>query len=370
MNQHPSDDSANVPPSSQAVVVGAAAVEETHPAERLNPILQQALSCLNIKLEDELTRFRSSAGDRSPSQPSVPVSAAIWTQPAGELGSDPNIFTAEILQQISPQPIIEADDRHNFDFSDVEATPTGGFIIIDGLITATTTNRNAITTVNYAQIASQREAVSTHENLDLNFSSGGAIAPFHDEYLSSSQELLRQIQSGYPAAADATNTQAQTAPPQPRPKLLTPLKFGSIAAACVLAGGVVYTALNPNILAPLIATKTIAPTATTNSLGQLIQSPNLAATEFTEITLSNINNIKLPTAAAPAPATNVSMATTPTINATATAPVAIPFNGTSAQVVPSTTITAQPRLADSLVKSLLPPNFRAYKPGNLPRISR
>jgi hypothetical protein len=365
MNHPPSDDSANVPPSSQAVVVGAADLQEDREFDRLNPALQQALGCLDIKLEDELTRFRATQKERSPQPQLAPVSETIWEQQSIGLDASGDILTAEILQPARVHPIEAQDDRHSL-FSEEAATPSGGFIIIDGLVTATTNSRNAITTVNYASIASQRNEVPTlRESLDLNFSSGGEIAPFREEYSSSSQELLRQIQSGYPSSAtDPAQNRPQTAPTAIKGKSLTPLKLGSIAAACALAGGVAYTALNPSILAPLVATKTIAPTATTNSLGQLIQSPNLAANEFTELNLSTINNLKLPTVAAPAPATNVSMATTPTATAPiSTAPAAIPFKAaTSTPSVPTATITSQPRLADSLVKSLLPPNFHAYKP--------
>jgi hypothetical protein len=134
-----------------------------------------------------------------------------------------------------------------------------------------------------------------------------------------------------------------------------------MAAVCILAGGAVYTSLNPSILAPLTATKVVSPLSTiTSSLGQSIQSPNLAANEFTELNLSTINTIKLPTAA---PANNIGTATTPTGNvatAASTTPAAIPFNGLNPQIMPPATITSQPRLADSLVKSLLPPNFQSF----------
>jgi hypothetical protein len=348
MNHNLSDNSANVPPSGQAVV--------NRPSDHLDPSLQAALGCLDIKLEDELTRFRSKQEDRSQDLPSAEASATTWEQESAAFDADAEIFTAEIVQPV----IIE--DRDLPIFSKEEPEPTGGFIIIDGLSSSSTNSRSAITTINYAPISVQQQDRSAmHENLDLNFSSGGEIAPFHDEYLSSSQELLRQIQSGYPASVDTSNNPIPSAAPAPKRKHLTTLKLGSMAAACFLAGGAGYTYLNPSILvAPLTATRAVTPTATTSSLGQSIQSPNLAANEFTDLNLSTLNTIKLPTTAI---ATNVSTATPVTMNATgtATAPVAIPFNGTSSRIVPPTAIiTSQPRLADSLVKSLLPPNFHSF----------
>jgi hypothetical protein len=334
MNQNPSDNSANVPPSGQAVVDRA--------PHHLNPSIQQALGCLDIKLEDELTRFRSHRTDPIPEPQLAPV-ATTWEQ-SEDRYADSEIFTAQIVQPGMSQSIdTAADDRPE----------PSGFIIIDGL-TSSTTNREVVTTVSYAPMTVYREDPTARSaNLNVNFSTGGEIAPFHDEYLSSSQELLRQIQSGYPTATD-TFARTQTATVKPKSKHFTPLKIGSMAVACALAGGVAYTSFNPSILTTLTATKVAVPTTSS-----LIQTPNLAANEFTELNLNTLNNIKLPTVAAAAPVTNVSMATS-TIPPTATAPVPVPFSGLSTQILPAAAIRSQPKLADSLIKSLLPANFQPY----------
>lgn len=338
MNHHPSDDSANVHPSGQAVV-------DRQP-HHLNPVLEQALGCLDIKLEDELSRFRSHRTDPDLDlEPQLsPVHTTTWEQ-AEDLEDNSDTLTAQIIQP-AMSPSVEADAH------DDRPQPSG-FIIIDGLTTSSTTSHDVVTTVNYAPMTIYQEDIPVRQDsLDVNFSTGGKIAPFQDEYLSSSQELLRQIQSGYPTSTD-TFARTQTATTSKK-NHFTPLKIGSMAAACVLAGGVVYTALNPHILTTLTATKAVVPTTS-----NLIQSPNLAANEFTELNLSTLNNIKLPTVTATAPATNVSIPTS-NIGATATAPVPVPFNAVSPQINPPATITSQPRLADSLIKSLLPPNFQTY----------
>jgi hypothetical protein len=335
MNHNPSDNSANVHPSRQAVV-------DREP-DQLHPALGKALGCLDIKLEDELTRFRSHQLDPV-LEPQLQKTAATWEQGSEDMYRDSEIFTAEIIQPVVSQTIATAEE---------DIPQPSGFIIIDRLTTSSTTSRDLATTVNYAPMTVYREdPPPRQESLDLNFSTGGKIAPFHGEYLSSSQELLRQIQSGYPTSTE-TFTRTQTAA-TPKPKLFTPLKIGSLAAACVLAGGVVYTSLNPNILTTLTATNVVAPTTS-----NLIQTPNLAANEFTELNLSTLNNIKLPTVVASAPTTNVSIATS-TMSTTAGTPAPVPFNVTTAPIAPSATITSQPRLADSLIKSLLPANFHPY----------
>ena len=335
MNHNLSDDSANVHPSGQAVVD-----RESH---HLNPALGQALGCLDIKLEDELTRFRSNRTDSLPERQMSPVVTATWEQ-SEDLYADQDIFTAQIIQPGVAGTVGTADKD--------DLTQPSGFIIIDGLTTSSTTSQDLSTSASYAPMTIYREdSPSQQESLNVNFSTGGEIASFHDEYLSSSQELLRQIQSGYPTSTETFN-RTQIAKPTPKNKYFTPLKIGSMAAACVLAGGVAYTSLNPNILTTLTATKVAVPTTS-----NLIQTPNLAANEFTELNLSTLNNIKLPTAVAAVPTTNVTIATS-NIGATATVPAPVPFTRT--QVVPTATMTSQPRLADSLIKSLLPPNFQSY----------
>jgi hypothetical protein len=350
MNHNPSDNSANVPPSAQAVVnrPSIALSEGSSVENQLNPAIEQALGCLDIKLEDELSRFRFHQEHRSVDPHSESMDLANWERQSMDFEHDSDILTAEIIQSAQSQTIAP-DDR--------DVPKSSGFIVLDGLTTSSKTSSSGLTNPNYAPMAVYREDFEPiPHRTNLEYSTGGEITAFHDEYLSSSQELLRQIQSGYSAPPDSLEAKTQPAPPVPKPKHFTPLKIGSVAAACVLAGGVAYTALNPNILAPLTATKAVVPVATTNTLGQLIQSPNLATNEFTELNLSTLNNIKLPTAA---PATNVSVATT-TASAAPGTPVAIPFKGTTAQVFAPATITSQPKLADSLIKSLLPSNFQSY----------
>jgi hypothetical protein len=365
MNHHPSDDRAQNPnPSEQAVVAGTA-TQSVPDRSALNPLLQKALSCLDIKLEDELTRFRSKqqAGgstteaeredsDGGRHRPELQANKVIWEQQS-VFDADDEILTAEIVTPATAETEIDLGDR--------DAAPVGGFIIIDGLTSSASSSQNAIATTNYAPIALHRSSGSIDRQMALNFSSGGQMATYQDEYSSSSQELLRQIQSGRPPVDPASKDTTETAAAKPRPKHLTPLKIGSMAAVCALAGGAVYTYLNPYILAPLTATKTVD-TATTSLLGQTIQSPNLAVNEFSELNLSTLNTIKLPTA--PTATTASTPTTTATMIAPATspagAPVAIPFNRPTTQVAPVTMITSQPRLADSLVRSLLPPNFHTF----------
>jgi hypothetical protein len=308
---------------------------------QLNPSLQQALSCLDIKLEDELTRFRHKLEHREPDLQSPQPDTVTWQQVSVDSAAEP-------IEPAIVSTTIAADDYEII-------TPSGGFIIIDGT-PLPETSFSAITTFDRAPLVVHGEDISVaHQSLDLNFTSGGQIAPFREEYIASSQELLRQIQAGATNPPESAHRPQTVAKPT-KSRWLTPLKLGSVAAACVIVGAGTYTYFNPTILAPLTASKIDTVTATTSSLGQIIQSPNLAANEFTELNLSNLNTIKIATTA---PASNVSTIANP-VGTTTTTPAAIPFAPVNTQTIAPPTTQAQPRLADSLVKSLLPSNFQAF----------
>jgi hypothetical protein len=307
---------------------------------QLNPALQQALSCLDIKLEDELTRFRHNLEDRQPDSPSPQPVTATWQQPSVD-------FAAEPIEPAIASTTIAAADCEII-------PPSGGFVIINST-PIPEVSFSAITTFDRAPLVVHGEDISVaHQSLD--FTSGGQIAPFREEYIASSQELLRQIQAGATNPPESAHRPQTVAKPT-KSRWSTPLKLGSVAATCVIVGAGTYTYFNPTILAPLTASNVGTVTATTtSSLGQIIQSPNLAANEFTELNLSNLNTIKIATAA---PTQNVSTIANP-VGTTTTTPAAIPFTPVNTQSIAPPTTQVQPRLADSLVKSLLPSNFQAF----------
>jgi hypothetical protein len=275
----------------------------------------------------------------------MPVGDETWEQRSMEYDEDLEAIVAEIAKP----------KNSSLTMSEEIPQSSGGFIIIDGLATPQP-SYGEIAASGYAPLAILGENISVAErSLDLDFSSGGEIASFHSEYLASSQELLRQIQSGSVAPSDSSEIpKHSTAASPPKRQYLTKLQFGGIVAACILAGAAIYACLNPSILAPLTAPQvaTVAPSTTVNNLGQLIQSPNLAANEFTPLNLNAIGTIPAP---ATLPSPNVGIAT----DAAPNTPVAIPYNPATSQAIPPTGNTVRVNLADSLVKSLLPPNFQS-----------
>ncbi len=319
----------------------------------LNPALQQALTCLDVNLDDELTRFRHKIEQPESNPQSLTPGEETWEQQSIDYDAESGLLTAEIVKPAISSTTIDEEEYEMI-------PPSGGFIVIDGVPTPEN-GLASMTTVNYPPLTIYSEDISVpHQSLDLNYSPGGQISPFREEYIASSQELLRQIQAGATTPPDAFNNSTQTAPTPTKRQWATPLKLGSVAAVVfAVAGAGVYTYLNPTILSPLTTPKvgTIAST-TTNSLGQIIQSPNLAANEFTELNLSTLNTVKIATAA---PTSRVSTIANPVATQTTTTPMAIPFTPVNPQTIVPPATTVQPKLADSLLKSLLPSNFQALR---------
>ena len=359
MNQNLSGDSEQTPVSSQAVVERTdRAVTETadaihHTEDRAKLRLQKALDCLDVRLEDELSRFRARQAHRSIDTPPI-IGTLAWEPQSvsAPVETDENVIFGEIVKSgiVVGETITRGGESIGLD----EMTPPNA-------------NPHLATMVNVDDRSSfyadytEAENATAAENIDVNFSLRGEIAPFHVGYLASSQELLDREQiEATDESNDVFEDPADSYKVVPQPQFFTFRKLSLMAMAWAVAGGAAYAYFNPNILAPLTAKVSTPTIATTSSVEQSIQSPNLAANEFTELNLSTINTIKLPTATT---ATNVTPATTTASVANpSAAPVAIPYKGTNAttgmpQPAP---ITAQPQLADSLVKSLLPPNFHNF----------
>ncbi len=193
------------------------------------------------------------------------------------------------------------------------------------------------TQIGYAPLAIRAEDLFViEESLNLNFSSGSEITDFRPEYLALSPASLTEI-----AGAKDVRDIAIALPPS---LTTTPAKrrhyskigISALVAACVAIGAAIYTTLNPSILAPLTAKVGGVAVTTSSVLGKSIQSPNLAANEFTSLDLSAIGTIPKPS--------------TSTNGATSDRP------DDSIEIAP-TGAAAGARLSDSLVRSLLPRNF-------------
>ncbi len=182
------------------------------------------------------------------------------------------------------------------------------------------------------------------ESLNLSLVLPGEIAPVSDEYLPASQELWRSLGQTAPLPVET-----------PIPKWKVPLAIGSSILAIATVSGMSYINMHPALLKgiPLVSQLTDVTVRTSGPPGEVMVGPDLALGEFSDLSLSNINSITIPgqeTAAVATPKTPAPpspAAVLPTITPALTPPAATGL---------ATAPTA--RLADSLIRNLLPPNIQ------------
>jgi hypothetical protein len=294
------------------------------------------VGCLDVKLDDELARFRHLQGrEKTEKLTTAPtLESSTWEQQTKDYDLDSGIVSAEFVRPIVTNTTLDDDDYEVIPPPLPAVAPPPVYQPFD---------------------LDPPEISVAFQPLDLDYTRGGEIAPFQGEdYLEASERLRAQaIAEEVPAPAAATI--AAPAITKPKPQFFTPWKVGSIAAIAAIAGGATYLFTHPAILSPQVAT-VLPPTSVLP--GQKIQSPDLAASDFTDLNLSTITTIQpqVATAPAPAPVAAPVAAPAPAPAATNNAPTAIPYNPTQPIAPPK--LSTQPKLSDSLMRSLLPQNLQ------------
>jgi hypothetical protein len=288
--------------------------------------LQRAIASLDVKLEDELARLRNLQGQPFNLTTIAPLATAdVWEQ-STEAGEDSGAISAEFVKPTEFNRNNHSPAPESMPQAAPQPTTDSGYVPFDfGL----------------------PEISVLYQPIEVDYTRAGELSPIPEppaptnDYLVES-EALRQQAVATPAA------ESVVLPSTTKSILFSPWKLGAIVATFALAGGAaMYTYLNPQLLAPQVAT--VAPT-TSVLPGTKIQSPDLAVSEFTDLNLSTITTIQTQTQTAPAPA-----ATTAPAPATTNAPVAVPYQPVAPETIaPPTSSAPQPQLSESLVKSLLP----------------
>jgi hypothetical protein len=183
--------------------------------------------------------------------------------------------------------------------------------------------------------------------LDLNTLPPGEISSARSEYLPASEELWRSL--GKPAVSGS--------PVRPRWQL--PVAVGSSVCALAAVGGMTYVNMHPALLqqVPLVAQVTAPAPIPAIPPGQSLQGPDLAMSEFSDLSLGNINAISVPSksiaqapeaSAAEAPAAAIIAANSPIIAGVVT----------NTPASPAAVIQSNEKLANGLMRNLLPPNIQ------------
>jgi hypothetical protein len=296
--------------------------------------LQQALTMLDLTPEQELARYQQSKqGGLN----------ALKTFESAELIDASPSSSPPLTVSFASAGVMTDEDEEDYEI----IPPSEPFAIYEEAQAPV----SAIKSTNLDTHAPAGEMVLTgqlpeSESLNLSLlTPAGQIAPLRDEYLPSSQELWKSL--------------GQTAPPPaeiPIPKWKMPVAIGSSLLAITAVSGMSYVNMHPALLktVPLVSQLTAAPVLLAVPPGEVLQGPDLAMGEFSDLSLSNINSISIPgpaTAQAAAPVAPPS-ATTPV------SPAILPGLPPPQVEIPSVAAASTTHLADGLIRNLLPPNIR------------
>lgn len=264
----------------------------------LKPALQQALQGLDVQLEEELTRYRRSrAGKPSTPRRSVPRSPA---RKSLDL-----INIKAVGGRTQPQPSAPA----------AETAPEVSTVVLP-LTPGLGTEAEAQTFTGGALVALPTEEPQAQAAPEPPAAGGQLVDPSVatplDDYLESSEELLRSLEDQTELSPADTSWAA---------KVMTPLGISSMVLfllACVSFGVVI---VNPSILArrSAPATSTAETQPETVDPKSLPQAPNLASQEFVDLQLGSLSTLDTkgkPTAPAAGSTVPVPSALTPPQTAT------------------------------------------------------
>lgn len=335
MHQYSRADGSTQSAPNQRLDDGSASVESIH------PVLHTALANLDVQLEDELARYRrqrisgrSTPAKRRtasplPEQVSLPSTAS---PPAPQARSTP--AAAEPSAWDDPAPslaIATASDR------------------------ALTPEPPTLSDDLFMPELRQNALVRT--------------APELDDYLESSEELLRSL------AAEEAQVQAERGFMQ---SLLTPLGVGSMLLLLLSSALFGYVVMNPTGISRLFASNqsnsasTSQPSTDTPPMEgpAIAPQPNLAAQEFKDLnlnTLSTLNPGKASPAAMPSPRSSVAPVSRPVPPAPTTS---APATSSAPQLAPPEPVAPAPAPSYSTRSAAPPPSYPARSAAPVPPAPR
>ncbi|MBD2022134.1 hypothetical protein H6F43_18300 [Leptolyngbya sp. FACHB-36] len=283
------------------------------PVESIHPVLHTALANLDVQLEDELARYRRQriSGRSTPAKRRT-------ASPVPEQVSLPSTASPAVPQARSTPAVAEPSAWDD---------PAPSLAIATASERALTPEPPTLSDDLFTPESRQNALVRT--------------APELDDYLESSEELLRSL------AAEEAQVQAERGFMQ---SLLTPLGVGSMLLLLLSSALFGYVVMNPTGISRLFASdksNSASTSQTPNDTPQLDGStiapqPNLAAQEFKDLnlsTLSTLNPGKASPAAMPSPRPSVAPASRPVPPAPTTS---APATSSAPQLAPPEPVAPAP----------------------------
>ncbi len=313
--------------------------------KNLLPHLQQALSMLELNPENELGRYRRYKKGELDAVKTF-ESAELIERPGG-MGPLNRAFTTAGMVNMTDE-----------EEEDYEVIPPSQSFVVYGKEASEPSNSIQSTPLDNEIPAGEmvlRSPAPVSDNLNLSLRTPGSITP-RDEYSSASQDLIRSFGST-PAL-----TKIQI------PKWKMPLAIGSSLVAIAAVGGMSYVNMHPALLknVPVIAQLTTTPVLPVVPPGEVLQGPDLAMGEFSDLSLSNINSLTVPGTEI-AKTANQNSPTTIAPNSSPAIGAALPQPALAAPSVATAAPTS--RLADGLIRNLLPPSIQQLSSQQSPAVN-
>lgn len=329
----------------------------------INPMLQAALSSLDVQLEEELARYRRQRTGR-PVMPSrglgrhqtrKPIEL-ISVEKAGNQTQRPalGMSTAAPLNfplfMVNQSPTDEATQQTNHEQAAQPRQLDISSELSPGLVASSPNNLDENLGSQHDPTKQRPEPEQSPPAVKGDLATIAAPQSQPEDYLESSEQLLRSL------GDEETSTKPQkhfTA------KLLTPLGVGSILLLLLSGATAIYVLGNPSSFSaigfdrffgsktPTTAQSPTAATATDSDVAKdspIPNGPDMASEEFPDVNLKNLPHLE----ASPKPSPSASPVQVPPIPA-------LPNSGvmTAPSVVPNSAI---PRRSSDLSSLLLPPS--------------
>lgn len=247
---------------------------ETTLNQPCSPMVQGVLSCLDVQLEEEIAHYRRK-------RPIKPAHQGVATKSAvGKKGLDLISVPATETQVQPPNPPVKelvTEPPLNQDLLGAETTP---------LSSDTETSTAASVLNGRANVAGEAKLEGKNSAASLGLTSSVARKELPDEYLESSEALLKNLEED--EFVEPTTSSSN--------KLMTPLGIGSLLLLLVGAATLGYVAMNPATISHLAGNKQsenssrVAAGSGKNVAG-IPNSPNLAEQEFVNLNLETLATV-------------------------------------------------------------------------------
>lgn len=338
------------------------------PTPYINPVLQAALSSLDVQLEEELFRYRRQKSGRPVSpgrgighQTSKPIELISVNSKNKTHSPNLGIVSAALASSNVDidSPEVGAGLKAYQPLDATSATETANQVSFQ--VSRKTTQNKAENRTPSADATPQMDNSGARTEVGGNLIYPGTTQSEPEDYLESSEQLLRSL------AEEETPVRKAAKPPA---TLLTPLGVGAMLLLLLSSATIGYILMNPGSLNNLSLGSLFAPKPSAIAQSPAIvpvvissnqpkyppipNGPNLATDEFVDLNLTTLSSLKTSSAANPSPVAKLPTLPTRSVVVTNSAP--LPYS-------PAETTNSD------LASAILPPGLQSPRMMRVPSVA-